>query len=176
MNPVRSMMMMTMAMLALVGCGTAHPNDTLCVRSYTEPDLRVAGALTGPGVDAATGKLAAGTYLFSSTYLRLSTDAAGQQTFQSAFKAISDSLATTPGLVAFQFATSDECLTARTLSVWKDDASMYGFVGGAAHSSAISEMSKLSRGGGVVTHWSGTEADATMDVGIAHVSVAAGSL
>jgi heme-degrading monooxygenase HmoA len=166
---------LAMMTMALIGCGTAGPDDKVCVRSYTEPDLQVA-PLSGPGVDPATGKLAPGTYLLSSTYLRLSTDAAAQKTFQAAFKAISDTLPTQPGLIAWQVATSSECLTARTLSVWKDDASMYGFAGGPAHADAVAKIGTISRGGSVVTHWSGTEADATLDVGIAHVSVAPGSL
>jgi quinol monooxygenase YgiN len=166
--------LMAVTTMALVGCGAAGPDDKVCIRSYAEPDLQIS-PLTGAGVDA-SGTIAPGPYLLSSTFLRLSTTTTGQQAFQSAFKGISETLASQPGLVAYQVATSNECLTARTLSVWKDDASMYGFVGSPAHAHAMAEMSKISRGGGVVTHWSGTEADATFDAGIAHVSVAAGSL
>jgi len=155
-------------LLGSVSCGDMRdgpppPDDTLCVRGTLEPDIEYAGDLAGPDVDADSGKLAPGSYIISSTYLKLATDPEGQQAFRDAVARIVEELSTQDGLSAFQLATSEQCLTARTLSVWRDEAAMYRFAAGAAHEDAKASLYITSRGGGVVTHWADDHTGATFE-------------
>lgn len=157
--------MRTLALfLVLAGCGPTI-DETRCTRATLESDLRTTGALSGKGVDPGTGALKAGHYVISSTYLKLATSPAGQKAFREVMEGIASSIDTQPGLEASLLTTSAECLSARTLSVWKDEASMYAFVGSPAHVRAMTRAQEMSRGGGGVTHWAGTESDATLEVG-----------
>jgi hypothetical protein len=160
--------------LAAAACGAPGPDEKACVRSTLEGDLKLIGALSGPDVDPATGALKPGSYLVSSTYLKLATDAKGQKAFQDSMKGINAAIPNYPGLSAYQLATSDSCVTARTLSVWKDEASMYRFVGVEAHANAIALIELISRGGSVVTHWADTEAGATFEKAVQQLAVEVG--
>jgi quinol monooxygenase YgiN len=142
---------------------TPAPDDTKCKAEVLESDFQTIGGLTGPDVDPATGKLKPGNYVLSGTYIRLTTDPKGQAVFRQDFQGIAAILPSQPGLAAFQLATSDECLTGRTISVWKDEKSMMSFVSVPEHKQAMIDIPKMSRGGGAVTHWSDTEAGATFD-------------
>ncbi len=88
----------------------------------------------------------------------------------SVMSGINKVLPNTPGLVAYQFATSTECVSARTLAVWDDEVKMGQFVGGEAHANAIKDSRALSRGGGGVTHWQDTETGATWEKAAQHVA------
>src|SRR5687768_13308 len=119
--------LLCLSILASLSCGLPGPDESKCARGGLESDLK-ASPLAGADVDA-TGKLAPGNYVLSSTYLKLSLDPQGQKAFRDAMTRINTILPTQAGLSAFSLATSDECLTARTLSVWKDERSMFAFVG-----------------------------------------------
>lgn len=162
-----------LTLLTFTACA-AGPDEKTCVRSTLESDLQRIGALSGPDVDPTTGKLEPGSYLVSTTYLKLTTDAKGQKAFQDSMKGINAAIADAQGLSAYQLATSDSCVTARTLSVWKDEASMYRFVGVEAHANAIAEIELISRGGSVVTHWPDTEAGATFEKAAQQLAVEVG--
>jgi hypothetical protein len=54
--------------------------------------------------------------------------------------------------------------------VWRDDAAMLEFVIGDAHSTAMQAVSELSRGGSVVTHWSGDEKTAAWKSASEHLA------
>ena len=157
----------SIALFALTeGCGgaptQASPDfpDSGCGRSDLEADFKTT-ALSGSAVDG--GFLvppAAGTqYLISSTYLQLRKGEVTQNRFNEVMKPISEALPTQDGLLAIQFAVSERCGVARTMVVWRDQPAMYKFVTGAAHQKAINAVGDVSRGGSVVTHWVGTEAD-----------------
>jgi heme-degrading monooxygenase HmoA len=167
-------LILSVFVVVCLSCGAPGPDDTRCLRGTLESDLQKAGALSGPEVDPATGLLKPGSYLLSSTYLKLTTDPKGQKVFRASLQELNGVLATTPGLAAFQLATSEECLTARTLSVWKDEAAMYRFVAADAHAHAVAQISEMSRGGGVVTHWADTEAGATFEKAAVQISAAVG--
>lgn len=159
---------LTCVLLGLAGCsGVPDPVDPSCTRGSLEADFAVSAPMSGRavGADGALAPPPAGTkYVLSSTYLRLQKGERVAKRFRELMAPINAALATHDGLMAIQFAFSEKCTVARTLSVWRDEAAMYKFVGTQAHSAAVSEVSDVSRGGSVVTHWLGTEAEATWDV------------
>jgi hypothetical protein len=148
---------------ALVSCRRLPTDAELaaCSRAKLEQELSGPVQLRGSAVE--NGRLKPGTYLFSSTYLTLKTDAAGQQRFNEAMGPIRRRLDSQPGLLASSERLADSCAVARTFSVWADEASMYSFVGSEAHAAAVRDVALISRGGSVVTNWRGTEADATWE-------------
>ena len=157
-----------LALLALPACDNDDeaPPATVqeapladCTRDSLEADLR-SFPLTGSAVRA-DGTLEPGRYVVSSTYLRLRPEPAAQARFGELMGPISQSLQAQQGLVALQLATSERCGTARTLSVWRDEAAMYAFVVGDAHQAAIVSVEEVSRGGSIVTHWEDDERGVT---------------
>lgn len=154
-----------------VGCGApmntsdggadGAAEDPACMVAGLEPDLRMS-PLQGPAVDA-NGALAAGQYVFSTTQLRMKSTAAAAQRFNEVMGGIGAALETQPGLLAHSVATSTRCNTARTLTVWRDEAAMYAFSSGGPHANAVAAVSEISRGGSRVTHWNGPATDATWD-------------
>ncbi len=147
--------------LLLTACGLPTPDDTKCLRGTLETDLDQTGPFTGPGV--VDGAIPPGRYVIAATYLQGKPTQQAMSLFQSLVDPISRSLPTTEGLIGARFGNSNTCLTARTLSVWKDEASMYRFVTSASHATAMGKTSELSRGGSVTTHWADTELGATFD-------------
>lgn len=129
-----------------------------CSRGTLEQDF-AAAPLAGAGV--VDGKLRAGNYVISATYLQLRQEAAAQQRFGELMGPILAELQTRPGLVAISLGTSSRCGVARTLSVWEDDIAMLGFVASKAHGAAVSSVNQVSRGGSLVTHWAGDSTQAT---------------
>ncbi|MBL8679157.1 MAG: antibiotic biosynthesis monooxygenase [Myxococcales bacterium] len=165
---MRNLAFLFLCASASMGCGAPMPSsdggadasveDPACAAPGLEPDLRPS-PLMGAAVGA-NGALEEGQYVFSTTALRLkSTPAAGQR-FMQAMGEINAELATQPGLLAYSFATSARCNVARTLTVWRDEASMYAFSTGAAHRAAVRAVGEMSRGGSRVTHWNGAASEA----------------
>ena len=160
---MRTILVPISMILLTMSCGAAQnlPPESECNRGLKESDL-VAGGWQGPGVQA-DGGLPATDAVVSTTFLALEPDATTQALFRSLFAPIGTDLTTRDGLVAYQVFTSGRCMTARTISVWKDQASMYTFVGGTAHAAAVAKIGTLSRGGTAVTHWSARASDVTLD-------------
>lgn len=178
MNTAHSFISLVFAAL-IAGCapGASGAEDAAtfdagpqCRVGLSEPDFR-ASPLQGPNGATVTA-IAAGTYAMSSTYLALRPGAT--QEFQRLMAAISEDLRTRDGLVAFGVSTSSACLTARTLSVWRDADAMTAFVRAPAHLAAIGAVHRISRGGSTVTHWTATERDATWTESIARIAVESG--
>jgi hypothetical protein len=142
------------------------PVDSECTRGELEADFQGA-PLAGPAVR--DGKLEPGEYVISSTYLRLRQDASSQARFNELMGPIMADLQAREGLQALAFGSSQDCGVARTLSVWRDDMAMLGFVASEAHSAAISSVTQVSRGGSLVTHWTGNEEDAAWATAVEHV-------
>lgn len=180
MNTAHNFIIASFAAL-IVGCGpvgagasdAAFDAGPQCRAELSEPDMR-ASPLQGPGGAALTA-IAPGTYAMSSTYLTLRPGADAAQEFQRLMTAISEDLRTRDGLVAFSVSTSSACLTARTLSVWRDVDAMTAFVRAPAHLAAIGAISRISRGGSNVTHWTGSEREATWAESITRIGAASGS-
>lgn len=170
-----------LALLGLTACGTAAttsdtssaassgsapesqdpPGIPGCKRSLIEPDFQAGGAFTGPGIDGATGKLRplpASAYM-SSTYLALKLDDASHKRFSQLSTPVVGILPKTPGLLAFAFGTSASCATARTFSIWQDEATMVKFSLTPEHSAAASAIGEISRGGSNITAWATTRVE-----------------
>ena len=113
----------------------------------------------GPGVDRATGKpgILPGM-IMTSTYLQLRTDGASMKRFGELAGPVAATLQKSQGLIAALIVTSPKCAVARTLVVWKDEASMMTFVSSEAHSKAMAFVGDVSRGGSITTNWIATGA------------------
>jgi len=129
--------------------------DDGCPRETLELDIAYTPR-TGPKVDASGALMAppGSGYVVSTTFLRLRPgDEAGRR-FAELFGPIAVQLQNQPGLLALQLATSADCGTARTLSVWSSLEAMYDFVASDTHQTAVNAVSEVSRGGSTVLHWS----------------------
>jgi hypothetical protein len=62
------------------------------------------------------------------------------------------------------------------LVVWKDQASMFAFASGTAHSTAVGNVAAISRGGSVVTHWVAADGGTTWDEAAAKVAAVTGPM
>jgi heme-degrading monooxygenase HmoA len=142
------------------------------VHDTLEPDFQ-SSPFQGPGVDA-QGKLAPGTYIMSSTYLRMGHSQQAQAEFQQLMGPLNQTLQQQQGLVAIRSGLSTNCNTARTFTVWKDEEAMYQFVGSPAHAQAISRVSVLSRGGSIVTSWQDDEHGASWEKALERLAVDTG--
>jgi len=144
---------LTLALLVLCGCGPAVMmteddlppiDESVCSRGRIEDD----------GIDSSTPMaLPAGNYLISTTYLRLPLKKSALARFRALTSPIDDALRRNAGVVQVVTRLSTTCNTARTLTVWKDEASMYELVGSPEHSAAMAAVKEVSRGGSIVTHW-----------------------
>lgn len=170
----RKLLLGALAATAVLGCQPMpNRNDKLCTREKREPDLKFIGALSGPGIDA-EGRLKPGEYTVSSTYIQIQDDDAAAKKFQEVMAGMSPILSSHDGLLAYQFATSEYCGSARTLAVWRDEAAMFAFVASAAHRKAMTATPQISRGGSV-THWAGNAASVTWENGLGKLSEADGA-
>jgi heme-degrading monooxygenase HmoA len=126
-----------------------------CTRGAIEADLQSA-PLAGPGVQ--NGELAPGQYVMSSTYLQLQPEKTAR--FAELIGPIMADLASREGLLAISLGNAPACSVARTLTVWRDETAMFEFVVGDAHAAAMRAVAEISRGGSVVTHWTGDQSTA----------------
>lgn len=158
------------ASMVVAACGGAPPPVSIsttppanaaqaypgCHATAIEPDLKPTPTQV---VNAATAT--SGDVWISSTYLALTPDPKGQATFRSLMADLLRVLPTTPGLISFEFSTSESCLSARTLAVWHDEAAMDAFVRSPAHYAAMRQSNALSRGTSTFTRWHGPIESAT---------------
>jgi hypothetical protein len=136
-----------------------------CKRDALESDLAYM-PLTGPAVR--DGAIEPGEYLMATTYLRLRADQSA--VFQELVGPVIADISTRSGLVALTTASSSECGTARTLTVWRDEVAMLEFVVGEAHAKAMGSIHDISRGGSVAAQWTGDESTATWDAAAQHLA------
>lgn len=140
-----------------------------CERGVFEEDLVVIDTMGmpgpvrwyGPGVDQETGELlddGVTTYHVSTTYLAMQTSEGAQSAFTSVIFDVNQALFSNPGMVAAQITNSQACNSARTFTVWTDEAAMMEFVTSDAHIAAITKIGEISRGGSAVTSWAGVPA------------------
>lgn len=167
------------------GDGDEDPYDGAfddCTREFLEEDLVVIDTMGnpgpvrwyGPGADPETGELiddGETEYHVSVTYLALRPENIEQ--FLGLIPNVNQALFSNPGLVAVQLADSQQCATARTLTVWTDEAAMYEFVGSQAHVDAIVAFPDISRGQSTLASFGGVKAsDITWDRALAELEAA----
>lgn len=129
--------------------------DDPCKKEIIEPDQAFQGPPAGPLVDA-DGKIMGDTGLIvATTYLRLKegSDQRFGELVGPVIQDLTERMQTGQGLLALTTSISDTCGVARTMTVWKDEASMMSFVMAAPHLAAIQGTSDVSRGGSVTTTW-----------------------
>jgi hypothetical protein len=127
------------------GSVTITIDDTKCVRGQLEAD----------GISSSTPKkFEVGNYVISSTYLQIRPTKEAGKKFSEVNSPLDAELKANLGLLQAVTLISNACNSARTLSLWKDEASMMRFVGSQAHLAAIGAIGEISRGGSLVTHWS----------------------
>jgi heme-degrading monooxygenase HmoA len=121
----------------------ARPAALTCA----DDDLQSARPFGGAGYDASQGGLlqpAQDSYLASTTLLALKPDEAAQQRFTELMGPIFQALATQDGLIGFELATSQKCGYGRTITVWRDEEALMGFVMSDPHVAAMSEATSIS--------------------------------
>jgi hypothetical protein len=132
--------------------GSAPPpiDETKCQRQWLEADGRDSTLLE---------PLQPGQYVFATTYLRLRQSRETLELFRKLNTPIGETLQTAPGLVRVVTRLSESCNTARTFTVWRDEASMLKFVTSEAHTAAMVYTNELSRGESLTQSWSGDATD-----------------
>lgn len=145
--------------------GTAmNPYD--CV----DADFTIEVPLAGPGYDPEAGLIdPQDQYLVSTTQAMPRPEALQQ--FGELAMAAGAAAAQTPGLVAMSFANEPNCGFARTITVWRDHASMLSFVVGPEHAAAIDATYEVTNGGRV-THFTidAEQMPVTWEVALEHIA------
>jgi heme-degrading monooxygenase HmoA len=137
----------------VLGCGPMPTNDDLpaidetqCSRERLEADGRDSQALE---------QLPPGEYVFATTYLRLPLRRSALARFNELNGPMGEALAGNPGSLRVVTRLSEKCNTARTLTVWRDEAAMMAFVTSTAHGQAMGSVREVSRGGSITAQWRG---------------------
>jgi hypothetical protein len=159
------------AAVALPACGTSSGSSgagggCTTASDSLEPltsclDDDITDSFAGPGYDASKGGLqppVQATYVAATTVLLESPDPTKQATFGKLVTPVMAELPALPGLVGYQLAISSKCHYARTLTVWKDTASLMGLVMSPSHVTAMGQAAGTSDGIATV-HWDIAAAD-----------------
>ena len=139
---------------------TQEPEDTATLAACDEADFGSA-PFQGPYFDEA-GQL---TMALPETYVVATTAGWPIPTeehtgkFDEHMGPIVEELPTHEGLLGVTMGGSDVCGSARTLSLWRDEAALMGFVFGDAHTAAMG-ITYTSMRGWETTHWNETSAEA----------------
>lgn len=135
-----------------------------------DADFTIDLPLAGPGYDPEAGLIdPQAQYLVSTTQAMPRPDALQQ--FGELATAAGMAAAQAPGVVAVSFASEPNCGFARTLTVWRDQASMLSFVVSPEHAAAIDATYDVTLGGRT-THFT-IDADqmpVTWDVALAQIA------
>ena len=120
-------------------------------------DLEVLLPWTGPAFDPDTHELLAplpdGYVEAAVTGWRLRSEEADQLRVEHG-QIVAADVFTREGLLGFQGVQSDECDIAMSHTLWKDEASMFAFVAGKPHATAMSLAAKMHRAS-AGAHWTG---------------------
>ncbi len=117
-----------------------------------DPMITEARPLVGPGYDPAMGGLVdpQETYIVSATQILVRPEK--QQEFFEVASAVAAELDQSEGMVAYSLAIEPTCGFSRTISVYRSQEAMIGFVASEAHSMAMERSNELGITG-KVTHW-----------------------
>lgn len=138
---------LAMTTVLFVGCGSDTTDDGCSATALEADSVIVIGV--GSAMGPASWPQLPPTAVVAQTYLRLQSTAESRTTFDELNNAIIPELTAAPGLMGVSIRSSAACNTARTLTVWQDEAAMMGFVAGPAHSNAIASVGSVSRGGSI---------------------------
>ena len=137
----------------------AEPVDVGELASCPEDDLMVQ-AFAGPAFDPETGELVEplpASYVVATTVGWPNAD--GYELLGMQTNLVVGDLFTRDGLLGASFGMSESCGSARTISLWRDEAAMMQFVIGDAHTTAIQTALPATRAW-ETTHWTETETTA----------------
>ncbi len=116
--------------------------DLEALYACQDPGLFEARALAGPGLDPDAGLVEPqAEYIVSTTQILPIPDQ--QQRFLDLVADVGTQLDGQPGFVAYGLAIEPTCGFARTLSIWRDEASMLAFVGSGAHATAMAATAEV---------------------------------
>ncbi len=141
-----------------------------CKNTRVEPDAIYEQPAMGPAVNPNTGAIEppAGA-IVSITYLALKPSDAAAMRFGQLVGGISQQLGVSQGLLAVHTSYSPSCNTARTLTVWQDQAAMMAFVTSAPHMEAIAATAQVSRGSSITQSWPHTGGAVTWSEAVARL-------
>ena len=131
-------------------------NEDPCKKELIEPDQAfLQGPPVGPLVNADDKIMGDTGLIIATTYLRLKegSDERFRELVGPVVQDLTERMQAGQGLLALTTSVSDTCGVARTMTVWRDEASMMSFVMAAPHLAAIQGTSDVSRGGSVTTTW-----------------------
>lgn len=132
---------------------TADTDSDGCVAEVLEDDFLLNLSAGEQGDPVNWGPMPP-TAIVAMTYLRLASSDEARTAFDGAVQGVVVALsAPAPGLMGVSTGTSEGCRTARTLTVWQDEASLFGFVAGDAHVAAMAQTSVVSRGGSITADY-----------------------
>ncbi|ATB33925.1 hypothetical protein [Melittangium boletus] len=179
-RPLRSALL-PLGLILLGACGIPDPTPTPAQPAPTLPqefaceddDLKVSLPMTGPGFDSATGSAKAPVqehYLAVTTLIVVGEDPNSGPRINELIGGMVGPLMGNPGLVAMSLSGSAKCGYGRTISIWKDEASMYAFFTSPLHVAAMNEAPAISRGS-TSTHWEVSAQDVNISWDVARAKL-----
>ena len=140
------------------GEGTVPPTNEVTgadVFTCVDDDLSSVQPFGGLGYKPSEGGLQAPlqeTYLASTTVIAIKPDEASGKRFFELSGPVIGQLPQMEGVIGWEVALSDKCGYGRTITVWRNEEAMMGFVMSDAHVAAMSESTSVSTAA-VVTSW-----------------------
>ena len=123
--------------------------ELIAAQRACEAETLVPPDLAGPGMDTPPD----GPVIASATVLYLNPGPASRAKFNEVIGPIAVTLSTADGLLGMALTYDERCGVARTFTVWRDRAAMYGFVGSEAHVAAINAQAIIGLPASAVTSW-----------------------
>ena len=165
MSTLHSALLTALLAPALVGCDARPEDDTPDAAPDAAPSLQTLAAcpeddfaptpFAGPAFDPETG-LPLGPlptpHIVATTAGWARPEPEHQEALGQASGAVSAAVFESPGLLGVSFGGSQACGTARTLSLWADEAALMAFVLGDAHRQAMPIVPRATLGW-ETTHW-----------------------
>ena len=145
------------------------------VFTCVDDDLSAGQPFSGPGYKPSEGGLQAPlqeAYLASTTAIAIKPDEASGKRFFELTVPIIGQLTQMEGVVGWEVALSDKCGYGRTITVWRNEEAMMGFVMSDAHVAAMSESASVSTAA-VVTSWEIPAAEIPLSWDVARAKAAA---
>jgi hypothetical protein len=136
-------------------------------------DDDIMDGFTGPGYDPQKGLQppVQASYVAATTVLLMSPDPAKQMLFMNLAGPVIAEVPMQSGFVGYQIAISGKCHYARTLTVWRDMASMMEFVASPNHAHAMANGNEVTTAA-AVANWTIQAADMPPTWAVARMEIA----